>query len=724
MRFWPKLNILLLSITIFTSLAIFSFCYFSSVNILEKQVRERTQDTTAIVMDKIDRLLFERYQDVLTLADDPVIRDRNSTPSQINQRLIEYRNRAKTVVSLSFFDLNRIRVADTNGLNLGKQHDLVGYWHDVLEGRVCAAWDVRFAEEMHMPIVYFASPVKDKSNQIFGVVVLRMSIYRLHDILKEIFRAYHQENVHIELVDKNGLLLYSTYEPGKILKEKTHTYEFLVKAIKEGKSSYKHFHDHIQGGEFFDFFAIEKGYLDFKGNQWALVVHVPINIILAPAQELSKQLIAVLVPILLIVIFIAFVFSRKLANPLKKLNEAALHFSQGELDYKIKIDSKDEVGAVGDSFAKMALDLQASYEGLEEKIRQVVKEWERTFNSITDLIFIQDTEFNIIRVNNAFANAIKKKPQEIIGKKCYEVLHALDKPWSDCPFEKTLVDSLMHIEEVDDPHIGIPLLVSTSPLFDDSGKLIGSVHVARDISKQKQAEREIREASEAKSRFTSMVSHELRTPLTAIREGIALVIDGLVGPLNDRQKEFLDVAMKHTDRLKRLIDDILDFQKLGVGKLKLDIRDNDLVQIVEEVVKVMMPLAGQRKLDLKTEIEKDLPQVKFDRDRITQVLYNLLSNAIKVTEKGSIVIKIIRQEDFIQVGVQDTGCGIKEEDRPKLFQDFEQVGSDKYRRTGSSGLGLAISKGIVEAHGGKIWFDSVFGKGSTFYFTLPLKGGF
>ncbi|MFH1259818.1 MAG: PAS domain-containing protein [Elusimicrobiota bacterium] len=124
----------------------------------------------------------------------------------------------------------------------------------------------------------------------------------------------------------------------------------------------------------------------------------------------------------------------------------------------------------------------------EREIKQSAEEWQRTFDSIADLIFLQDKDFTITRVNKAFAEALKSKPEDIVGKKCYELLHKMDKPWPGCPFEMTKKDKKAHSQEVDDPNIGVPLLVTTSPIFDDNGELLGSVHIAKDISKQKRGQ--------------------------------------------------------------------------------------------------------------------------------------------------------------------------------------------------------------------------------------------
>ena len=356
----------------------------------------------------------------------------------------------------------------------------------------------------------------------------------------------------------------------------------------------------------------------------------------------------------------------------------------------------------------------------QEKIELAVEEWERTFNSISDLIFIQDKNFTITKINKSCAVALKLKPEEIIGKKCYDMFHGLDHPWPSCPTVKMQEDLVPHAEEVDDPHIGVPLLVTVSPIFNAKGEFVGSVHVAQDISERKKVENALREVINMKTDFTSTVSHELRTPLAAIKEGISIVLDGTSGAISKDQKEFLDIAKKNVDRLTRIINDILDFQKLESGKMVFNIQPNDINEVAKEIEKIMRSVIERKGLALTFELDEKLPKVQFDRDRIIQVFTNLINNALKFTERGSIKIQTGRIDNSIVISVKDTGIGIKESDIPLLFERFKQLDSGMTRKPGGTGLGLSISKDIIEKHNGKIWVESEIGKGSVFSFTLPI----
>jgi PAS domain S-box-containing protein len=262
--------------------------------------------------------------------------------------------------------------------------------------------------------------------------------------------------------------------------------------------------------------------------------------------------------------------------------------------------------------------------------------------------------------------------------------------------------------------------VSLSVLKDPDGRVTGSIGVIRDITERKEADRKIKEAMDLKSQFISTVSHELRTPLTIIKEDIALIMDGAAGRIKSKQREILEIAQRNIDRLARLINDVLDFQKLQSGRAKFNMQDGNINAVIENVYNTMAGTVKKKGVELQLALDNSLPKATFDSDKMIQVLTNLVSNAMKFTDKGSITIATRRIENSIRVSVIDTGCGMKQEDLPKLFQQFQQLGSGN-RKTGGTGLGLAISKDIVEKHGGRIWVESEFGKGTTMHFLLPLK---
>ncbi len=237
------------------------------------------------------------------------------------------------------------------------------------------------------------------------------------------------------------------------------------------------------------------------------------------------------------------------------------------------------------------------------------------------------------------------------------------------------------------------------------------------------ANKKLKVMYEMQKEFTSTVSHELRTPLASIKMAVDLISQETVGKINDEQKDILGRAKRETDRLKRLIDDILDLTKIEEGKMHMNFNPSDLHRVIGQVADSKKDLAQARGLYIKTEFAPTALQVIIDSDRIVQVLDNLIGNALKFTKEGGITVKTEDKsaENHIQISIIDTGKGIAQQDLSKLFQKFQQLESAEENEEGGTGLGLAICKEIIGRHGGKIWAESKPGVGSSFNFILPLQ---
>ena len=231
------------------------------------------------------------------------------------------------------------------------------------------------------------------------------------------------------------------------------------------------------------------------------------------------------------------------------------------------------------------------------------------------------------------------------------------------------------------------------------------------------ANKKLKELDRIKSDFVANVAHEFRTPLTIIKGNVDLVVKGGLGEVTSQQKEMLDAAKNVANRLARLVNDLLDISKIESGKMKLREDLININKIIEENLPGFTKMIKDRKQTLKKELAMDMPDIKADMDKITQVFVNLLSNAIKYSpEQGSIVVKSVNLENEIMVEVSDTGEGVSQENLDTIFDKFTRVTAEKKEGTG---LGLPIAKDIVVLHKGRMWVKSEIGKGSQFYFTLP-----
>ncbi len=232
----------------------------------------------------------------------------------------------------------------------------------------------------------------------------------------------------------------------------------------------------------------------------------------------------------------------------------------------------------------------------------------------------------------------------------------------------------------------------------------------------------LEQANKMKSEFLANMSHELRTPLNAIIGFAEVLRDKIAGDLNEEQVDFVKDIHSSGQHLLQMINDILDLSKVEAGKMVLQYETFLVPQAIEDVHTILKGLVNKKHLELKTLMLTEVGAIEADRVKFKQILYNLLSNAIKFTdENGKIFIEIGIVDDMLQISVSDTGIGMKPEDQQKVFKEFWQADSSFSRKYEGTGLGLALTKRIVEMHGGKIWFESEYGKGSIFYFALPMK---
>ena len=251
------------------------------------------------------------------------------------------------------------------------------------------------------------------------------------------------------------------------------------------------------------------------------------------------------------------------------------------------------------------------------------------------------------------------------------------------------------------------------PDFDSNGKVIGFFAMVDDITERKAIE-------QMKSEFVSIASHEMRTPLTSIRGIIQLLDAGRLGQLSESGKAMIALAQRNGDRLIRLVDDLLDLERMESGKDKIDKQRCDSAELIQLAADTLRSVADEQQISLET----NSPSIELyaDRDRILQTLTNLIGNAIKFSDGGNkVCIAAKLQEKDVLFTVNDRGRGIPQDKLETIFERFQQVDASDSRKKGGTGLGLAICRHIVEQHGGKIWVASIYGKGSTFYFSLPQR---
>jgi PAS domain S-box-containing protein len=355
--------------------------------------------------------------------------------------------------------------------------------------------------------------------------------------------------------------------------------------------------------------------------------------------------------------------------------------------------------------------------GMEEKIKLAAEEWRRTFDSITDLISIQDKDFRIVKVNKAYADVFKRKPQELLGKTCYELIHGTDGPVQNCPHQRTLQSGKPFREEFFEPNLGIFLEVNTSPIFDVKGNVVGSVHIARDISVRKRMDQQLvlngRLASVGE--LAAGVAHELNNPLTSVI-GFSQQLMGR--EISDDIKEDLSIVYSEAQRAAGIVKNLLTFARQHAPVKQLIRIEN----VIEDVLRLRAYEQKINNIEVIRRFAPDLPEIIADYPQMEQVFLNIILNAeffmIEAHKKGSLTITTEKIGSMVSISFADDGPGISSENLSRLFNPFfttKEVGK-------GTGLGLSICHGIMTEHGGRIYVRSQVGTGATFVIELPVDG--
>ena len=256
-------------------------------------------------------------------------------------------------------------------------------------------------------------------------------------------------------------------------------------------------------------------------------------------------------------------------------------------------------------------------------------------------------------------------------------------------------------------------------LLDRNGRAKEILCIGNDISRIKKADELLKQMDKRKSAFVANVSHEFKNPLGNMKLSLAYLYDGEAGAISEEQKKILEIARRSTERLIRLVTDLLDISKIEAGKMKLKKENIPVALLVEEVIAANSEETSRKKMILEKEFSESAGEIRADRDKLIEVVTNLLSNAVKYTpEGGKIILGLSGTAKDVRFEISDSGPGIAKEDFHRLFDKFERLTAEREEGTG---LGLSITKDIIGLHKGKIWVESVLGKGTKFIFTLPRK---
>jgi len=403
--------------------------------------------------------------------------------------------------------------------------------------------------------------------------------------------------------------------------------------------------------------------------------------------------------------FLGILLAQTITRPISDMRKQALAMSRGNFSRKVKVYGYDEIGQLAitfNSLTKKLQDAQATTDAEKRKLSSVL-------TNMTDGVLTTDRRGRVILINDTALSMLKVSRETSLSKPITEVLGLED----TYTFDQLLSEKESIILNYSNEKKLLYLRANFSVIQRETGFINGLIVVLHDITEQEKIDEERRE-------FVANVSHELRTPLTTMRSYLEALADGA---MDDKElaPRFLNIAQTETERMIRLVNDLLQLSKLDNTDYKLSTTWVDFGRYFHRIID-RFEMSKSRNVTFKRLIPSEPIGVEIDEDKITQVLDNIISNALKYSpEGGQVTFKLQVIGQFVEISIRDEGMGIPKENVAKIFERFYRVDKARSRKMGGTGLGLAIAKEMIEAHKGHIWASSEEGKGTTIFFTLPYE---
>lgn len=415
---------------------------------------------------------------------------------------------------------------------------------------------------------------------------------------------------------------------------------------------------------------------------------------------------------------ISVILAGRIVRPIRKVQTATQKIAAGDYDVSVDTDANDELGSLANQFNEMAAELRHYRDLNVEKILAEQQKNEAILQSIDDGLLVVDGDYSIINLNPTAEWALGVSHQQVAGQHVLEALRnerifdqiqqTIESGEPATPSQPTDIFTVERNE--DTRHFQFIV----NPVRSPSGEMLAAILLLRDVT-------DLQELNRLKSDFVATASHELKTPLTSIGMSVRLLHERHEADFDSRDRELLEAAVEDVDRLRDLVNDLLDLSKIESGRMEMERAAVPVPLISKKAVGLLKTQAAEKDISFDVDVPDELPDVKADLNKVTWVLTNLLSNALRYSEPGSpIQIEARPIGGSVHISVEDHGAGIPYEYQSKIFDKFVQV--DGSQAPDGSGLGLAIAQEIIHAHGGRIWVDSTPGEGSTFTFTLPQAG--
>ena len=379
MKIFYKLTLIFIFIALLPSLSIGYLSFKKGEFIISNDIKEHLVGEADSLLELIDRVIYNKQQDIISLSESSILKNEKSDLGEIKKELLKLKNKEPDYISLSFFNMDRIRLVDTKDLDIGVKHNMVPYWEDALLGKISAGRDIRIAEELNVPIIYFAAPIYNNSGKPIGVVTARYNPKKISELINS-FKEQEEDKEELEiiLINSENNIIASTdpYHEGKILEEKIFNLSSVQQA-KEGKNGIIEEYYPPKKRNALISFVSEKGFFDFTGNGWTLITINNKEKALAPITNFRNQIFIFSVFILFISVITGLFYGKTISKSIEKLTDVAQKIAAGDIKQRAVIESKDEMGYLANVFNQMIEKIEKDKKDLkeaEEKLEIRVKE--------------------------------------------------------------------------------------------------------------------------------------------------------------------------------------------------------------------------------------------------------------------------------------------------------------------------------------------------------------
>lgn len=694
--------------------------------------------------DKLDRGMFERYREVQLLAKRGDLIGRSISPDARRRVLDDTQATYPYYAWIGMTDAEgKVLVATQHlleGVDVSQRPWFIGAktgnnLGDVHEAKLLAKL-LPTSDGEPQRFVDVAFPYMDEQGKLAGVLGVHLYWRWAKDVEQSIIEpTLARRHIESMIVNEAGMVLLGPPEmQGKTLMQAS------FREAQSGRSGYL-VEDWPDGHAYLVGYDKSVGYQSYPGLNWTVLVRQRLDDAYEPIRQMRKQGLWIGAGMAVLFSFFGIVIAQRITLPLEQLASASDQIRRGNADKVPELSgSYSEIRTLSRSLNSLLSNLVQRKEELSELNQSLERRVEERTHELEEaLAAVQSNEKRIASIIDASQDAFigvdlegrivdwSSRSESMFGwsrtEALGQMLAELVLPERSRPaFAEALLDfrtgtiELLQNrgERVAVDRHGREFPVEVSAGLAGFGDAVFFSLFLHDISERKKIE-------QIKSEFISTVSHELRTPLSAIRASLSLLVDDEVEPLPPDTRELIGIAHQSCERLVRLVNDVLDVQKIEAGSMQYRFQRQPLMPVVTHAVEAIQSYAQQFGIALVCKAGGEKAEAAVDADRLHQVLTNLLSNAVKFSPSGTQVeIGIEENEERVRLSVKDHGRGISDEFLPHIFQKFAQADSADSREKGGTGLGLSICKSIVEAHGGTISFESFVGQGTVFHVDLPL----